>query len=171
MNLTHGNSSILVPAPNKFPPDPGEKLNWKTHVNESSQASRKNQVEVLRTRSHIMTIAEESDGDASDDQSCSSEIGIIDSICPPPNKVYIVNQLRTPWSSEQRNKKATKQETNQGCQISALGKNQVEVWNSRKSQEQAVHQGATSQESDQIDPMIDISDNNKDERSRTSAEW
>ena len=45
---------------------------------------------------------------------------------------------------------------NQGGQISDLGNNQVEVWNARNSQEQAVHQGATIQESDQVDPEIDI---------------
>ena len=61
MSQTHQNSSIPVPAPNEFPPDPGEKLNWKT------------------------SIAEESDDDESDDQSCSSEVGIIDGTCPPPN--------------------------------------------------------------------------------------
>ena len=89
----------------------------------------------------------------------------------PPNKVDIVNQLWRPRRSEQRKKKATKRQTNQGGQISDLGNNQVEVWNERNSQEQAVHQGATSQGSNQVDSMIDISDEDEDERSRTSAEW
>ena len=60
---------------------------------------------------------------------------------------------------------------NQGDQISDLGNNQVEVWNDRNSQEQAVHQGATSQRSDQVHSMIDISYEDEDERSHTSAEW
>ena len=60
---------------------------------------------------------------------------------------------------------------NQGGQISDLRNNQVEVWNDRNSQEEEVHQGATSQGSNQVESIIDISDKDEDKRSRTSAEW
>ena len=147
MHQTHRNSSIPVSAPNEFPPDPGEKLNWKT------------------------SIAEESDEDESDDQSYSSDEGIIDGTRPPPNKADIVKELWRPRSRKQRKNKATKRRMKQGGQISDLRNNQVEVWNGRNSQEQAVHQRATSQRSDQVHSMIDISYEDEDERSNTSAEW
>ena len=122
-----------------------------------------------------MSIPEESDENESDDQSYSSDVGIIDGIRPAPTKMDIVNQLASgrAWGKKQ----AAERETNQGSSISAPRKNQVEVWNGRKSQEQAVHQAETIQDSDQVTSMIDISDNDEsvvpqdDERSRTSAEW
>ena len=93
MHQTHRNSSIPVSAPNEFPPDPGKKLNWKT------------------------SIAEETDENESDDQSYSSDEGIIDGTRPPPNKDDIVKELWRPRSRKQRKKKTTKQRMNQGGQI------------------------------------------------------
>ena len=65
MHQTHRNSSIPVSALNEFPPDPGEKLNLK------------------------ISIAEESDEEESDDQSCNSDVGIIDGTRPPQPKLIL----------------------------------------------------------------------------------
>ena len=122
-----------------------------------------------------MSIPEESDGNESDDQSYSSDEGIIDGVPLLPTKREIVNQLTSgrAW----RKKQAAEQEATQGGLAPAMRKNRVEVWNGRKSQEHAARQAETTQESDQVNSMIDISDNDEsvgsqdDERSRTSAEW
>ena len=86
-----------------------------------------------------MSIPEESDGDETDDQSYRSEVGIIDGVRPAPTKMDIVNQWRRAPSRELGSNQAAEQNLNQGGSTSAMGKNQVEVWNGRKSQEQAAH--------------------------------